>query len=77
VRPRYGHEYLSAIERSLNLTSHQRNVVTAYAVLHRICWLSEKGIQWNLNASNAIDAEAVHQDMATITALRTELRIGC
>ena len=42
---RYGHEYLSAIEQSLNLTSYQRNVVTAYALLHRICWLSEKGRQ--------------------------------
>jgi aminoglycoside phosphotransferase (APT) family kinase protein len=72
---RHGHEYLAAIERGLNLTRDPRNVVTAYAVLHRICWLSEKGIQWNRNTSTAIDPEAVKSDNAMIAALRAEMRI--
>jgi len=66
---RHGQVYLSEVERCLNLTERQRNIVTAYALLHRISWLSEKGIQWNRNTSNTIDSEAVERDRKTIADL--------
>jgi aminoglycoside phosphotransferase (APT) family kinase protein len=72
----YGKTYLSAIERGLDLIDRQRKVVTMYAVLHRVCWLSEKGIQWNRNTSKTIDVGAVERDLAMIHALNTEMRAG-
>lgn len=73
---RHGHQYLSGIEKGLNLTSYERRIVSAYALLHRIYWLSEKGFEWNLNTSNAIDPEAVQRDKAVIADLRTETGLG-
>ena len=69
-----GEVYTSAIERGLQLGEAQREIVTVYALLHRICWLSEKGIQWNQNTSAEIDPKAAELDKRAVEALRAEIR---
>ncbi len=65
----YGEEYSSAIEDGLGLNVEQRRIVTIYAILNRIYWLSEKGIQFNQNTSAEIDWERVGADKKIIEAL--------
>jgi aminoglycoside phosphotransferase (APT) family kinase protein len=69
----YGDLYTKAIEDEMNLADEERKIVTAYATLNRILWLSEKGIKFNDNTSSNIDTEAVKRDKEVIEKLFLEL----
>lgn len=71
----YGTVYTEAIVRELALNEKQREIVTAYALLNRIYWLSEKGIQFNQNTSTKIDQVAVAEDKQIIDALMVSLAL--
>jgi len=69
----YGDVYTKAIEDEMGINNEQRKIVTVYATLNRILWLSEKGIKFNSNTSSDIDYEAVRKDKEIIKKLFLEL----
>ncbi|HEY9584671.1 MAG TPA: aminoglycoside phosphotransferase family protein [Candidatus Paceibacterota bacterium] len=69
----HGEVYTVAIEDELAFNEEQRKMVTVYATMNRILWLSEKGIKFNDNTSSEIDMEAVKRDKEIINSLITEL----
>lgn len=69
----YGEVYANAVQDELNLSIEQRKMVTVYAILNRILWLSEKGIKFNENTSTEIDWEKVEKDKEVINGLLNEL----
>jgi len=70
----YGDVYTQALEDELQLKEEQRKIVTVYAILNRIFWLSEKGIQFNENTSTKIDPEVVFFDKQIIHKLLSKLK---
>ncbi len=70
---RQGEIYTNAVMNSLSLSEEQRKMVTVYALLTRIHWLSEIGIQFNQNTSTNIDSERVKASSAVIDGLINEL----
>lgn len=71
----YGTTYTRAIEDTLRLGDYEREIVTFYALLNRIFWLSEVGIQFNQNTSPAIDPNRVRGASEDIEGLITELEL--
>jgi hypothetical protein len=55
------------------VNNHQREIVTLYALLNRIFWMSEIGIQFNQNTSTTVDARHVRDAARAIDGLITEL----
>ena len=47
----YGDLYAKTIMDLLGLSEKQREAVNVYALINKIRWLSEKGIQYNKNTS--------------------------
>lgn len=70
---KYGDTYTKAIEKCLKLNRKQKEMVTVYALLNRIHWLSEKGIQFNKNTSKNINQVAVKKDKKVINQLAAKL----
>ena len=56
---KYGNFYTNAVMDNLNLDDNQRKMVTVWALLNRIWWQSEIGIQFNKNTSTNIDSGKV------------------
>jgi hypothetical protein len=59
----------------LNLDTKQREMVTVYALLNRIFWISEHGIQFNQNTSTNINWEKVEKGKEVIFQIAKELSI--
>ncbi|MFH1427424.1 MAG: phosphotransferase [Patescibacteria group bacterium] len=72
---KYGKTYTDAVEKNLDLNNNQKEIVTVYAFLNRVHWLSERGIQFNKNTSAAINQKAVKNDKKIIDALASVLKL--
>lgn len=72
---RYGTVYTEAVEDALGLNGNQKEIVTLYAFLNRISWLSEHGVQFNQNTSTDVNAEKVANDKVVIDGLLKELNL--
>lgn len=70
----YGQVYSDAIMDALNLSAEQRKLVTMYALLNRVFWTCENGVQFNQNTSRKVDQARMKQDKAVVRALNAELR---
>ena len=71
----YGNTYTKAMENGLKLSMSEKEIVTVYAFLNRVHWLSEKGIKFNKNTSKAIDKKGISKDRRAIDGLANELGI--
>lgn len=71
---RHGRVYADAVMAALALNAEERRIVSVYAVLNRVSWLSEQGVKFNDNTSSAVDWDAVRRDEAIIDAMLDELR---
>ena len=69
----YGSYYVNAIMDNLELIPAQREVVTMWALLNRIYWLAEIGVQFNQNSSKEIDQDKVRSGEVVIEGLAKEL----
>lgn len=72
----YGKIYTDAVINYLKLNEKEKKMVTVYAFLNRINWLSEIGIQFNKNTSTNINLEKVAENKKIIELIRQELFIG-
>jgi hypothetical protein len=72
----YGRTYADAVMAELDLTAEAREMVSVYATLNRIYWLSERGFKFNANTSTQIDPDAVKYDEAIIDRMLAELGVG-
>jgi len=70
---KYGKIYTDAVMEYLGLSKEQQEMVTVYALLNRISWLSEIGIQFNQNTSTNIDPKRVSDGKNVIGLIRQEL----
>ncbi len=68
----YGKVYTDAIEEEQHLPEDDRLTVTMYALMHRIFWLCENGIQFNQNTSSSVDWEKAKGDKEIISAIYSE-----
>jgi aminoglycoside phosphotransferase (APT) family kinase protein len=73
----YGKVYSDAVIEEMELNEKQKEMVIVYAVLNRIYWLSEHGIQWNENTSLVVDERAVEKDKKIINELVELLQDTC
>ncbi len=64
-----GDYYTNAVMDELHLNANKRKIVMLWAILHRIFWLSEEGIQFNQNTSTKINRNVVEGDYAVIDSL--------
>ncbi|MDP4001411.1 MAG: phosphotransferase [bacterium] len=71
---KYGKLYTDAVIEYLGLSKEQQEMVTVYAVLNRINWLSEIGIQFNQNTSTNIDPKRVEENKRIIELIQHELK---
>jgi hypothetical protein len=58
--------------KELGLNEIQKEMVLVYAILNRIYWQAEIGIQFNQNTSTNIDKERVDEGNKVIDALLKE-----
>jgi aminoglycoside phosphotransferase (APT) family kinase protein len=72
---RHGELYTNAIMDELELTLEQRELVTMYALLNKISWACENGIQFNQNTKAEIDQKKKQIDLAVIKMLAAELKL--
>lgn len=72
---RYGEFYSNAIMDALELNLEQRKLVTMYALLNKISWTCENGIQFNQNTKAEVDQEKAKKDKKVIRMLATELQL--
>lgn len=54
-----GMYYSNAVFSHMGLSEEEKRIVMMYAVLHRLSWLSENGIQFNANTTVEIDRKKV------------------
>lgn len=73
---RYGNVYTQAVMDNLQLTEEQKEMVAVYALLNRIYWLSEVGIQFNQNTSSVVDPKRVESANLVIDGLISELKLS-
>jgi hypothetical protein len=72
---KYGKTYTDAVENNLDLDDKQKEMVTVYAFLNRVHWLSEIGIQFNKNTSTVIDQDTIKENKKVIDALASVLKL--
>jgi ABC-type lipoprotein export system ATPase subunit/aminoglycoside phosphotransferase (APT) family kinase protein len=70
----YGDVYANAVMDALGLPEPQRQLVTMYALLNKIFWTLENGVQFNANTSSIVDRERERRDKAIFEALYAELK---
>lgn len=73
---RYGELYTNAIMDELGLDHEQRGLVTMYALLNKISWACENGVQFNQNTKSEVDLEKATIDKAMIRILADKLRLS-
>lgn len=69
----HGEVYSNAVMDALGLPEQQRRVVTMYALLNRVLWTMENGIQLNQNTSPVVDRERERADKAVVAQIAEEL----
>lgn len=70
----HGRMYTDAVMDAQRLDHDQRRIVTMYALLNRIFWTMENGIQFNQNTTALVDRTRESQDKQIVDALYNELR---
>ncbi|HVF46730.1 MAG TPA: phosphotransferase [Pyrinomonadaceae bacterium] len=73
---KHGRVYSDAVMNSLRLTEDQRKIVTMYALMNRLFWALENGIQFNQNTTAVVDRAREAADKAVALQLLGELRNG-
>lgn len=68
----YGEVYTSAIMAEQHLNGLERKMVLVYALLNRISWACENGIQFNKNTSSIVDHDRAEKDKMAIDTLINE-----
>lgn len=71
----YGELYTNAIMDELCLTLEQRELVVMYALLNKISWTCENGIQFNQNTKAEVDQRKKQKDLEVIKKLAKELKL--
>jgi aminoglycoside phosphotransferase (APT) family kinase protein len=71
---RYGKVYAEALMDEENLDAGQRKIVTMYALLSRLFWSCENGVQFNSNTTTRVDWERAKKDKEVIGNIFTELK---
>lgn len=71
---RHGKVYTDAIMDEQHLNREQRKMVLVYALLTRIAWTCENGIQFNANTSATVDREKESRDKDLVRKLYQELK---
>ncbi|MBU1018437.1 MAG: aminoglycoside phosphotransferase family protein [Patescibacteria group bacterium] len=71
----YGKVYSEAVMDSLDLDDKEREMVKVYALLNRIFWLSESGVEFNQNTSSEIDWENVKDNRRIIDDIKESLAV--
>jgi ABC-type lipoprotein export system ATPase subunit/aminoglycoside phosphotransferase (APT) family kinase protein len=69
----HGEVYSKAVMDALGLPEPQRRIVTMYALLNRIFWTLENGVQFNRNTDTQVDREREAKDKLAVSQLYTEL----
>lgn len=69
----YGDHYANAVMNALELSNEQREIVTMWALLNRIYWQAEIGVQFNQNSSLEIDPKRIEAGEKAIEGLLMEL----
>lgn len=69
----YGEIYTNAVMDELLLDQEQRKMVTVYALLNRIGWACENGIQFNQNTKPVVDKARDKRSKKIIQTLAKEL----
>ena len=59
----------------LELSEKERQLVLVYALLNKISWTCENGIQFNKNTRAIVDKEKMENDKKIILALAGELNL--
>lgn len=72
----YGEIYVNAIMYELGLSSGQKELVTMYALLNKISWACENGIQFNQNTKAEINWEKAKRDKKVIKILAEKLMLN-
>ena len=68
-----GEVYINAIMDKLRLNKTERKRVTMYALLNKISWTCENGIQFNQNTQSIVDKEKEKNDKKIIKLIVAEL----
>lgn len=71
----YGELYTNAIMDELDLTLEQRALVTMYALINKISWACENGIQFNQNTRAEVDQKKMQRDFKVIKKLASDLKL--
>lgn len=71
----YGDVYSNTIMDKLNLKTQQREFVSMYALLNKISWACENGIQFNQNTKTVVDQEKAALDKTMIVEMADKLEI--
>lgn len=71
----HGEIYTKAIMDAQKLDIGKRRMVLVYALLNRISWASENGIQFNQNTSTKVDSERAVRDKNAISILLKEYEL--
>lgn len=73
---KYGDYYATKIMDYLELNQQAREMVTMWALLNRIYWQAEIGVQLNQNTSTKIDQKKVEEGNKIIERLTKELNLN-
>jgi aminoglycoside phosphotransferase (APT) family kinase protein len=69
-----GTTYTEAVMHELGLNEAQKKIVTMYALLNRIYWTCENGMQFNQNTKATVDKERDQKNKAVVEAIYQELQ---
>lgn len=72
---RYGEFYTNTIMDELELNREQREIVILYALLNKISWTCENGIQFNQNTNAEVDWQRAVEDKKIINKLAEILNL--
>lgn len=70
---RHGEVYSNAVMDALGLPEPQRRIVTMYALLNRVFWTLENGVQFNRNTDKTVDRDREAKDKLAVSQLYAEL----
>jgi hypothetical protein len=69
----HGEVYTNAVMDELGLDEQERKLVLVYALINKISWTCENGIQFNQNTCAVVDKEKMKKDKQIIYAIAEEL----
>ena len=72
----HGEIYANAVMDEMGLTKQEREIVFVYALLNKISWACENGIQFNQNTQPIVDQEKMKKDQEMIKTIAEELRLA-